>query len=352
MQLFGLPFYDKKNGKEQMKKFIVNILMMGIVVLAIFPDTVWADGAKQVIENAETTGITWLGIDWDVYFTTRNIVIVGSAVIFLLAVLVGIVYKRTSRGSYDFKQYWFVVRELTGREIKRKYARSVLGVAWSVLNPLMYMGVMSLIFSTVFKSSIENFPVYYLIAYMFWTLFSTATNTAMTSFVDNKNLVQKTKLPREIFVLSRNYTALVNFGFSCVAFALMLLLFRIQIHVSALLFPVIVLFAFMFTTGVSFILSSIFVFHRDIKFIYKNLMPLLSHLIAMFYPIEILSGNVRLAVEWNPIYSFIRVGRDCMLMGQVSDINVMLQMIIWGIAVFLVGLLVFKLAENDIIQEL
>ena len=82
------------------------------------------------------------------------------------------------KNKEELKQYYFVIKQLVDREIKRKYARSFLGVIWSVLNPLMTMAVMSMIFSTIFKRTIENYPIYYLTGTIFWQLFSGATNSA------------------------------------------------------------------------------------------------------------------------------------------------------------------------------
>ena len=151
------------------------------------------------------------------------------------------------------RQYFFAIRELTTREIKRKYARSYLGIVWSVLNPLLTMAVMSLIFSTMFRRSIENFPIYYLTGSIFWTLFSGATNSAMTSLVDNKSLLLKVKLPKQTFVLSRVYTSLVNFGYTFLAYILMLLVFRIKPAWTMLLFPIDVLLALLFALGMYFL---------------------------------------------------------------------------------------------------
>ena len=129
----------------------------------------------------------------------------------------------------ELKQYYFVIKQLVDREIKRKYARSFLGVIWSVLNPLMTMAVMSMIFSTIFKRTIENYPIYYLTGTIFWQLFSGATNSAMTALVDNRTLLLKVKLPKQTFVLARIYTALTNFGYTCIAYVLMLVVFQIKI---------------------------------------------------------------------------------------------------------------------------
>ena len=112
------------------------------------------------------------------------------------------------KNKEELKQYYFVIKQLVDREIKRKYARSFLGVIWSVLNPLMTMAVMSMIFSTIFKRTIENYPIYYLTGTIFWQLFSGATNSAMTALVDNRTLLLKVKLPKQTFVLARIYTVL------------------------------------------------------------------------------------------------------------------------------------------------
>ena len=125
------------------------------------------------------------------------------------------------------QQYWFVIQQLTSRELKRKYARSVLGVLWSVLNPLLSMGVLSLIFSQMFRRTIENYPIYYLTCYLLWQAFTGTTNSAMTTLADNRTLLLKVKFPMELFVLTRGCTALVNLGYSFVAYGVMLLVFRV-----------------------------------------------------------------------------------------------------------------------------
>ena len=136
------------------------------------------------------------------------------------------------------KQYFFVIRELTSREIKRKYSRSYLGILWSVLNPLLSMAVISLIFSQLFKRSIDNYPIYYLTGFILWQLFTGATNAAMTALVDNKMMLIKVKLPMEIFILARIYTALVNLGYSMMAYVVMLLVFQVKPNLTMFFFPI------------------------------------------------------------------------------------------------------------------
>ena len=123
--------------------------------------------------------------------------------------------------SESLKQYFFVLRQLVSRELKRKYARSYLGILWSVLNPMLSMAVLSMIFSTMFKKSIQNFPIYYLTGLIIWQLFSTATSTSITTLVDNRQLLLKVKLSKETFVLARVFTAVANFGYTFIAYIIM-----------------------------------------------------------------------------------------------------------------------------------
>ena len=135
------------------------------------------------------------------------------------------------------KQTLFVIQELIAREMKRKYSRSKLGILWSVLNPLLSMAVLSLVFSTMFRKSIENYPVYYLTGYLIWSFFTTATNTAMTSLADNQALLLQVRLPKEIFPFSRVCTAFVNFLYSLAAYVVILVFFRIKLLVFVLKAP-------------------------------------------------------------------------------------------------------------------
>lgn len=250
----------------------------------------------------------------------------------------------------DILQYVFVIRELTSREIKRKYARSSLGIIWSVLNPLLMMVVMSLIFSTMFKRSIENFPIYYLTGQTIWGLFSGATNTAMTALVDNKSLLIKAKLPKHTFILSRIYTALVNFGYTCIAYVLMLLIFRIKITLTILLFPIGVLFALIFSIGVGYLLATEYVFFADIKYLYGIFLTLLMYLSAIFYPIDSLPEVMQKVINWNPVYLVILFARECVMYGRVPETWVWIRLSIWSFGSVLIGMIVFRIKENKIMQ--
>lgn len=252
----------------------------------------------------------------------------------------------------DILQYVFVIRELTSREIKRKYARSSLGIIWSVLNPLLMMVVMSLIFSTMFKRSIENYPIYYLTGQVFWELFSGATNSAMTSLVDNKTLLIKAKLPKHTFILSRVYTSLVNLGYTLIAYFLMLLIFRVKLTITMLLFPICVIYALLISVGVGYFLATEYVFFADIKYLYGIFLRILLYLSAIFYPVENLPEVMIKVVNLNPVYLIILFARECVMYGRVPEVWVWFRLSAWSVVSIVIGMIIFRIQENKIMQTI
>lgn len=250
------------------------------------------------------------------------------------------------------KQYLFVIRELTSREIKRKYSRSYLGIVWSVLNPLLMMTVLSMIFTQIFDRAIENYPIYYLSGYILWHMFTGATNAAMTTLLDNKNMLIKVRLPMEIFVIARVYTALVNLGYSLIAYIVMLIIFRIQIRVTVLFFPVIILFILMFSLGVSFVLSTAYVFFGDVKHLYSVILTLWMYCSAIFYPVDRLEGVIRTVIEFNPIYEYISATRNVVMYGAMPSVTEILKMLIWSVAMLGIGYWIFRRNKNKVMQKI
>ena len=250
------------------------------------------------------------------------------------------------------KQHIYVMRELTKREIKRKYARSYLGIVWSILEPLLNMVVVTFIFSYMFSRGIENYPAYYYTGYIILSFFTTATTTAMTALKDNRSLMLKSKLPRRTFVLSRVYTALVNLGFSCIAFVFIILVLRIQVTWTLVLFPVDVFFLMVFAIGVSYALSIWYVFWPDVKNIYSVITMIFTRFAALFYSVDTLAPSVAKFISYNPLYTYVKIARDCILYGKISEPQYWIQMVAWSIGMFVVGRIIFNVKENMVVEKL
>ncbi len=249
-------------------------------------------------------------------------------------------------------QSYFVIQELVSRELKRKYSRSKLGILWSVLSPLLSMAVLSLVFSSMFRKSIENYPVYYLTGFIIWNFFTTATNTAMTALADNQTLILQVKFSREVFPFSRVYTAFVNFLYSLIAYGIILFVFKIHLSVAVCFFPVIVFFVFLFSLGMGYLLSVLYVFFGDVRHLYTVFLTLWMYLSALFYPLELLPETMQRLIWQNPIYNFIAAARDCILYGILPAPIVMIRICVWGLAMYGGGKIIFQKSQNKIIQKL
>lgn len=253
--------------------------------------------------------------------------------------------------SDRLRQYLFVIRELVSREIKRKYARSYLGIVWSVLNPLLTMAVMSMIFSTIFKRNIENFPIYYLTGSIFWSLFTGATNAALTAMVDNKSLLMKVKLPMVVFPLSRCCTALANFGYSMVAYVIMLAVFRIRPNRAMPLFFVSAAGLFLFSVGMGYFLSVLYVLFGDIKHLYSVLLTIWMYLSAIFYPVESTSPAMQEVIVRNPVYNYVVCARQCVLEGRPPTAEQWIRMFIWSVGVYILGRIYFNRMRDRVLRK-
>lgn len=255
-------------------------------------------------------------------------------------------------GPQQRKQYAFVISQLTSREIKRKYTRSYLGILWSVFNPLLSMAVLSLIFSQLFRRSIENYPIYYLTGYILWQTFTGATTAAMTTLADNKTLLLKVKFPMDLFILTRVYAALINLGYSLVAYAVMLAVFRISPKWTMLLSPVIIFWLLVFSLGISYFLATAYVFFGDIKHLYSVVLTLWMYCSAIFYPVEQLQGFIRLVILNNPLYIYIHCLRKAVMSGELPTGLEWLQMCFWGVSVLAIGFLIYRRNRNVVMQRI
>ncbi|MBQ2744038.1 MAG: ABC transporter permease [Lachnospiraceae bacterium] len=259
--------------------------------------------------------------------------------------------KKRRKTAEERRQYIFALRQLVSREVKRKYARSYLGIVWSVLNPLLSMAVLSMIFSTIFKRSIENYPIYFLTGQILWQLFSGATNSAMTALVDNKSMLIKVKLSKQTFVLSRVLTAFTNFLYTFIAYILMLIVFGTEISWTMLLFPIAIIGLLMFALGLGLLLSVAYVFFGDIKYLYSVLLTLWMYMSAIFYPVDNITPIMQTIVGFNPVYAYIQFARECMMYQTVPEASCWLKVILWGVGMFVLGYRVFKDKENAVMQK-
>ncbi len=251
--------------------------------------------------------------------------------------------------GYNFVKYYDLLIELVLRDIKVKYKRSVLGFAWSILNPLLMMIVMSIVFSTIFRSDIKNFPMYLITGQVIFSFFSEATNSAMMSIIGNGGLIKKVYIPKYIFPLSKVMFSFSNMIFSLVAVVIVAIATKLPITPAILLFPLPLIYVFVFSLGIGLLLASYAVFFRDLLHLYGIILLIWTYLTPIFYPITILPPNIRLLLKFNPLYVFISNFREIVLYGNVPSLFSNLLCIAYAILALIIGTLAFRRTKDKFI---
>ena len=203
--------------------------------------------------------------------------------------------------SANARRNWFTITSLVSRDFKLKYRRSALGVLWSVLNPLLMMIVLSVVFSTFFKFSIENYPLYVILGNVMFALMADSTSGAMNSIIESSSLIKKIRIEKLIFPLEK------------------------------------------------VLLSSLAVFFRDVCHLWGVVITAWTYATPLFYPVEILPDWAAPLMQYNPMYHYVSYFRDLILSGTVPGLQENLLCLGMAVAAFAVGLLIFKKTEKKFI---
>lgn len=255
----------------------------------------------------------------------------------------------------------YVLYELVRKRVKTQYRNSFLGMIWTVLNPLLNMLVMWLIFSQFFGRGDPLYPIYLLTGNILFSCLKGATDGAMQSIVNSRGMLTRIKIDSYLFPLSSTLSALVNLAFSMIALLAIMLgmqvfgghsIFSVRILMVFLMFPAFILFEY----GIGLFLSALYVFFRDIKYLYSVFMTLWTYITPIFYKPDtmIAAGSfAEKVIKINPMYYFVRFFRDAMYMGWSEypwqDLGVLYLL---GIASVAIGAIVFKLLKKHFMTNI
>ncbi len=248
-------------------------------------------------------------------------------------------------------KYRELLYNLVVRDLKVRYRNSVLGVAWSLLNPLFMALVFTVVFTVMQPSNIERFPVFVLCALLPWNFFLSSVTGATGSIVNNAHLVKKVYFPREVLPLSVVLSNLVHFLIALIVLFGMLALFRVRLTLWILYLPLLILIQIAFSSGVALLLSTVNVFYRDTEHIIGVLMLALFFVTPVFWDHTILPEKaVLLGVAWpvqrltfilNPMASLISAYRDILYFGRKIDISFLSRTIVTASIFLVIGYWVF-----------
>lgn len=236
----------------------------------------------------------------------------------------------------------FLFEELVKRDFKQKYKRTVLGMGWSILSPLLTLLVMKLVFGQFFGRKIAHFTTYLFCGNLVFHYFKESTSGGMNSLMSNAKIFTKINVPKYLFLLSKNVSALINFMLTLCVFFFFAYLDNISygIHFVLLLYPIACLV--LFNIGIGMILSALFVFYRDISYLYDVFTLLVMYCSAIFYNVDVLSTKYQGLFMLNPVYTYIKYFRTVVLQGELPSIEHHLLCAFYAILALAIGSWIYK----------
>ena len=278
-----------------------------------------------------------------------------ALIVYLLNLILREKHNKESKGINFIKtcqKYKFLMQQLVQRDFKTKYKRSVLGVLWSFLNPLLTMFVQYMVFSTIFKSDIPNFPVYLLSGVVVFNFFTEACGMGLMSIVGNASLITKVYMPKYIYPVSRVFSSVINLLLALIPLLIVMAITKTGFGLPLLLVPFGLICTIIFCIGMSLILSSAMIFFRDTQFLWNVVSLLWMYATPLFYPESIIPEKFSLIIKLNPMYHFIRFVRTCILNGVSPEPKAYLICIICSLLSLLVGLLIFKKTQDKFVLNI
>ena len=252
----------------------------------------------------------------------------------------------------NFMRFQPLLNELVARDIKIKYRRSVLGVLWTLLNPLLMMIVLSIVFSNLFKFDVENFPLYLLSGQVVFNYFANATTTSMGAIIENSSLIKKVYVPKYLFVISRTASSFINLLASFTALLFVMVAERAELHYTVFLVIIPILLLVIFSLGVGLILAALVVRFRDIMHLYSVFITALMYLTPVIYPMNILPPTIKKIVLLNPITNYLIMFRDVMLNNTLPDLNYIGIGAVEALIALVIGLYVFYKSQDEFILNI
>lgn len=263
-------------------------------------------------------------------------------------------YKRSQliNALLAVKRYKFLIEQLVSRDFKTKYKRSVLGMFWSFLNPLLMMTVQYFVFSTLFRADIPFYPAYLLIGIVAYNFFSESCSLTLTSILSNAGLITKVYMPKYIYPMVRVMSSTINLGISLIPMVLVCLIIGVEFKKSAFLALFFFICLAIFCLGLGLLLSTAMVFFRDTQFLWSVVSMMWMYATPIFYPESILPDNLKFVLKVNPLYYMIKSIRTCIIGGISPEPLIYFQCLLFALGMLLIGAFVFKKNQHKFVLYL
>lgn len=239
-------------------------------------------------------------------------------------------------------QHQFLFEELVKRDFKKKYKRTILGVAWSVLAPLMQLMVMALVFTQFFGRTTPHYVIYIFCGTLVFSFFSDATKGGMSTIMGNASIFSKVNVPKYLFLFSRNVQAVINFGIILVVFFLFVAIDGLPFTWKFLLLIYPIFGLLLFNLGMGMILSACFVFFRDTQYLYDIFTQLLMYMSAIFYTVDGYTPLAQKLFLLNPVYVIISYFRSIVIDSTIPPVEIHLLILFYAALFLGIGCWMYK----------
>ncbi len=237
-------------------------------------------------------------------------------------------------------------------DLKIRYKNSVLGVLWSVLEPLLMLGVLFVVFSTMFKFEIENFPIYLLLGLITYNFFKNGTNIALGSLSNRSSLITQIYFPRSIPAISSCITASIMLIVELAILGIFMAVLQFTPPLTIIYLIPIYFLAFVFILGISLGLSVLNVKFKDIEFIWGIILHAGFFLTPIFYQFDFLPESVQNILQLSPMVQIVTMAHHVALYGTLPSINSILYTTVSIFIVFVIGYLIFRRYQARIVEEM
>lgn len=243
----------------------------------------------------------------------------------------------------------FLLEEIIKKNFSSKYKDSVLGIFWSVLRPLLVMIVLTIVFSTFFKSYVDNYPVYLLSGRCIYEFFLGSVGVAMNSISGNKNILQKTAAPKYVFVLGSIISEFINFIITLIILFVVMIVTHAPFNLTIMPFSIIPIFsALIMFTGLGLILSILRAYYSDIQHLWGVITMIVMYASAIFYPMEIIPEPYHSYLILNPIFWIINQFRCFIYLETFPQMINIINSLLLSSIILVLGIIVFKKYEKRV----
>jgi len=238
--------------------------------------------------------------------------------------------------------YRSLLRDLVARDLKVRYKRSVLGILWTMLNPLLLMIIFTIVFAQIFRVTVEHFAVYFLSAFVLWNFFAQATSWSTSCLLGYAPLIKKIYVPKSIFVLATVLAGMVNLLISLVPLALIMLVLGHPFSRAMIFLPIPILLATMFSLGLSLALAPLSLMFADIVQIYQAVLTAWMYLTPIMYPLNALPARYRAVILVNPMTHLVEAFRTPIYQGALPSSHVMITASAAALGTLVMGWMIFE----------